>query len=75
MTELTIGPDWYFNPARWPTIDGYASYDAVWDGWRTMMQARALERLNIVRAHATLQAGAQAQVLIESDVKEATGGG
>lgn len=71
---MALGPGWYFNRDRWATWDGYAPYDVVWDEWRTVMQVRALDRLNLIRATATTQSAEQASAMIAADVKEATGG-
>lgn len=74
ITEAVFGSDWYWNPRRWPTWDGYAPYDVVWRGWETLQMTRALERLNLVRAIGITKAGDKAQGLFDADVREALGG-
>jgi hypothetical protein len=74
LTEAAMGAGWYWNPGRWPTWDGYAPYDVVWRAWTTMQQARAFERLNMVRAIGITRAGEKAQAIYDSDVREALGG-
>ena len=74
LTELTMGAAWYWNPARWPTWDGYAPYDVVWRAWRTIQQERAFQRLNQVRAISITQAGEKAQAIYDADAREALGG-
>lgn len=74
LTEVVLGAGWYYNPERWPTWDGYAPYEVVWDAWYTIQRARAWDRLNLVRAIGITKAGERAQALYDSDVREALGG-
>lgn len=71
LVEREYGAAWWYNPARWDTLDGFAPYGAVWEAWETMRRAKALDRLNLVRAIGTSRAGERAQRLLDSDVKEA----
>lgn len=75
LVEWGYGAEWWWNPARWDTLDGYAPYAEVWRAWQTMGQARALERLNVVRAISTSRAGERAQRLVDTDFQEAFPGG
>jgi len=74
LTEVVLGAGWYYNPQRWPTWDGYAPYDVVWQAWFTIQRSRAWDRLNLVRAIGITKAGERAQGLYDSDVREALGG-
>jgi hypothetical protein len=74
LTEAAMGAEWYWNPDRWDTWDGYAPYDVVWRAWTTMQQARAFERLNMIRAVGVTKAGDKAGALYDADVREALGG-
>lgn len=69
-----MGAGWYYCPARWKTVDGFAPYDVVWDAWRTMTMDRAMQRLDQMRAIAVTKSGEKAAAMIEHDAKEATGG-
>ena len=74
LTEAVLGSDWYFNPARWTTWDGYAPWDEVWRAWGTLQMRLALERLSVVRAIGITKAGDKAAALYEADKREALGG-
>jgi hypothetical protein len=74
LVEVEAGAGWYYAPYRWPTVDGYAPYDAVFRMWGMLTRARALGRLNHARAIGITQAGDKAAVLWQADVKEALGG-
>jgi hypothetical protein len=49
LVELEYGASWYFCPARWPTVDGFAPLAACWDAWDTLMRRRKLDRLTILQ--------------------------
>lgn len=69
-----MGSQWWYNPGRWDTWDGYAPYPAVWDAWATAQAARAIERLNTIRAIDITRAGRQVKKqLFESEQREAFG--
>jgi len=48
--ERFFGAGWYFNPARWDTVDGYAPWSVVWIAWRSLQSIAAWERLSMQRA-------------------------
>lgn len=48
--ERFYGTGWYFNPARWTTVDGYAPWAVVWIAWRAMHAVSASERLSMTKA-------------------------
>lgn len=74
LAEVVLGAGWYHDPRRWPTVDGFAPYDEVWRAWRVIQQARAWDRMNMVRAIGITKAGDKAQAMFDSDVREALGG-
>lgn len=71
LVEREYGAAWWFNPARWETLDGFAPYLAVWEAWETMRRARAWERLSLVRAISVARAGEAGQRAIDTDLREA----
>lgn len=71
LVEWEYGAAWWYHPGRWDTLDGFAPYGEVWRAWETMTRARALHRLNLVRAIGTSRAGDRAQRLLDSDMREA----
>lgn len=74
VVEVRMGGAWWHCPARWPTVDGFAPYDAVWEAWGAIQQDRAFERLSLVRAIGITKAGDKAQGMVDADVREAMGG-
>jgi hypothetical protein len=50
QVERYFGAGWYFNPQRWPTVDGYAPWAVVWVQWRAMHALEAHERMSMRRA-------------------------
>lgn len=48
--ELHYGADWYYNPRRWPTADGYVPYRVLWSAFRRLEAWRAVLRLDVARA-------------------------
>jgi len=71
LVEREYGAGWWYCPARWDTLDGFAPYAEVWRAWGTMVRARAWDRLNLVRAMGTSRAGDRAQRLLDADLREA----
>lgn len=53
--EAFWGASWYFNPARWDTVDGYVPFPVLWDAWRTMQSVAAWQRLQMMHAVALAQ--------------------
>lgn len=53
--EAFWGASWYFNPARWATVDGYVPFPVLWDAWRTMQSVAAWQRMQITHAVALAQ--------------------
>lgn len=41
---------WYFDPARWRTVDGFAPWNVCWIQWRALQSVRAMDRLSLTRA-------------------------
>lgn len=72
--EHAFGPAWYYNPARWPTRDGYAPLRHVWAAWLALECGWAIDRLNIVRAISITKAGDRMQSMIADLLDEALGG-
>lgn len=48
--QHALGPEWYFNPRRWRTVDGYAPYFVVIHAYVASHAEAALARLSIARA-------------------------
>lgn len=75
LTEVALGPAWYFNRERWDTWDGYAPFDVVWRAWKTLRMVWAMERVNGIKIARNAQAPAEVlQPLVDADLKEAIGG-
>lgn len=53
--EAFWGASWYFNPARWATVDGFVPFQVLWDAWRTMQSVTAWQRLQTMHAVALAQ--------------------
>lgn len=54
--EVRLGADWYFNPARWATVDGYAPLSAVWIAYQGLQAIDAHERLSMAESGTIAQA-------------------
>ncbi len=48
--ERFFGADWYWNPERWGTVDGYAPWMVVLAAWSSVASISAWERLSMMRA-------------------------
>ena len=48
--EREMGADWYFNPARWSTVDGFAPLATVWTTYTGLSALAAKERLSMATA-------------------------
>ena len=52
VVRAAYGDAWYWNPARWPTSDGYAPFAVTWVeymGLQTVEARRRLERVDSVQ--------------------------
>ena len=61
--EAHYGAQWYWNPERWETVDGYVPFPRVLDAWRCLESLVARDILHQVIALALggqhTEAGAQ----------------
>lgn len=71
QTEAFWGSAWFHNPARWGTADGYVPYRVLWAYWHAMESARALKRLDQIRAGQIVRAGEAARGALETELSEA----
>lgn len=74
LVECGMGPGWYYDPARWPTWDGYAPLDVVFAAWEGLARHRALTKLDLMHAILVTKSGDKAQAQFDAIRDEAFGG-
>ena len=52
---MAKGADWYWNPKRWRTDDGYVPWTVMWSAWRALQAVEAAQRLEFIRAYRIAQ--------------------
>jgi hypothetical protein len=57
-----FGETWYYNPARWPTVDGFVPHTVCWVDYLGLDALDARRELSAVRAEAVVRASRAADV-------------
>jgi len=69
--RYAFGEGWYFNPARWPTADGYAPHAVVWVEFAGLSAVTARDELVAIAAHSIANSGKEAKRAVDKVVRRA----